>query len=147
MRCTWIGVLAAATNVQHFLLQRAARALLAAPIGTIRQARVWSPSPDYERTTWTAWLRPGAIGLRSEKPAAATDGPGRGRDVNWEATPIVVNGVMHVPAADRVVALQPESGKEIWEYSVGGRAPPRGGLTGGAMAAVRGAFSSPRDAG
>jgi glucose dehydrogenase len=35
-----------------------------------------------------------------------------------EITPIVVNGVMYLPAANRVVALEPESGKEIWSYEL-----------------------------
>src|SRR5215472_10255333 len=33
-----------------------------------------------------------------------------------EATPIVVNGVMYLPAGSRIVALQPETGKELWSY-------------------------------
>ncbi len=35
-----------------------------------------------------------------------------------EVTPIVVNGVMYLPAGNRVVALDPESGKEIWRYDL-----------------------------
>src|ERR1700722_16716884 len=35
-----------------------------------------------------------------------------------EITPIVVNGVMYLPAGDRVVALEPETGKEIWTYEL-----------------------------
>jgi quinoprotein glucose dehydrogenase len=37
-----------------------------------------------------------------------------------EVTPIVVNGVMYLPAGNRVVALDPESGKEIWRYDLKG---------------------------
>jgi glucose dehydrogenase len=33
-----------------------------------------------------------------------------------EVTPIVVNDVMYLPAGNRVVALEPETGKEIWSY-------------------------------
>jgi glucose dehydrogenase len=33
-------------------------------------------------------------------------------------TPIVVEGVMYLPAGNRVVALQPETGKEIWRYDI-----------------------------
>ena len=33
-----------------------------------------------------------------------------------ELTPIVVSGVMYVAASDRVVALEPETGKEIWYF-------------------------------
>ena len=48
--------------------------------------------------------------------------------VNSQATPIVVNGVMYLPAANRVVALDPESGKTIWEHVIVGGAPSRRGL-------------------
>jgi quinoprotein glucose dehydrogenase len=43
-----------------------------------------------------------------------------------EITPIVVNGVMYMPAGDRVVALEPETGKEIWTYEIPGIASFRG---------------------
>jgi glucose dehydrogenase len=35
-----------------------------------------------------------------------------------EITPIVVNGVMYMPSGNRVVALEPETGKEIWSYEL-----------------------------
>jgi quinoprotein glucose dehydrogenase len=35
-----------------------------------------------------------------------------------EATPIVVNGVMYVTAGNRVLAIEPETGKELWRYQV-----------------------------
>lgn len=41
-------------------------------------------------------------------------GPG----VGGEVTPIVVNGVMYVPAGNRVAALDAETGKEIWRYAL-----------------------------
>src|SRR5262245_12011422 len=40
-----------------------------------------------------------------------------------EAVPIVVNGAMYLSAGNRVVALEPETGKEIWRY-VGKDTPP-----------------------
>src|SRR5579862_9479305 len=44
-----------------------------------------------------------------------------------ELTPIVVNGTMYLSAQTRVVALEPEAGKEIWRYEVAsGQASPRG---------------------
>src|SRR5215469_5364978 len=33
-----------------------------------------------------------------------------------ELTPIVVNGVMYISAQNRIMALDPESGKEAWTY-------------------------------
>ena len=44
-----------------------------------------------------------------------------------EITPIVVNGVMYLPSGDRIVALEPETGKELWTYELpGGLASFRG---------------------
>jgi quinoprotein glucose dehydrogenase len=44
-----------------------------------------------------------------------------------ELVPIVVNGVMYISAQTRVMALDAESGREIWRYEVeGGQASPRG---------------------
>ncbi|HEX4276470.1 MAG TPA: pyrroloquinoline quinone-dependent dehydrogenase [Bryobacteraceae bacterium] len=35
-----------------------------------------------------------------------------------QVTPIVVNGVMYLPAGNKVVALDPDSGKELWRYDL-----------------------------
>ena len=44
-----------------------------------------------------------------------------------EVVPVVVNGVMYISTQSKVVALDPENGKEIWSYEVeGGGASPRG---------------------
>lgn len=44
-----------------------------------------------------------------------------------EATPIVVAGTMYLPAGRRVVALEPETGREIWRYELkGGQTSQRG---------------------
>jgi quinoprotein glucose dehydrogenase len=44
-----------------------------------------------------------------------------------ELVPIVVKGVMYISTQTRVMALDPESGKEIWRFEVeGGGASPRG---------------------
>jgi quinoprotein glucose dehydrogenase len=50
------------------------------------------------------------------------------RGPNSQATPIVVGDVMYVPAADRVVALDPVSGAELWSHSVDGGVPSRRGV-------------------
>ncbi|HTR37085.1 MAG TPA: PQQ-binding-like beta-propeller repeat protein [Bryobacteraceae bacterium] len=46
-----------------------------------------------------------------------------------EATPIVVNDVMYLPAGDSVVALEPETGREIWRYKVTNGLPSRRGVS------------------
>jgi glucose dehydrogenase len=43
-----------------------------------------------------------------------------------EVTPIAVNGVMYLPAGNKVLAVDPVSGKEIWHYDVGSQASTRG---------------------
>jgi quinoprotein glucose dehydrogenase len=35
---------------------------------------------------------------------------------------------MYLPAANRIVALEPETGKEIWSYPVAGDAPSKRGV-------------------
>ena len=45
---------------------------------------------------------------------------------NSQATPIIADGVMYFPAADRIVALDPLSGGEIWVRQVDGRPSRRG---------------------
>jgi quinoprotein glucose dehydrogenase len=68
--------------------------------------------------------------LASDAPAAANvKGKGGGAGPPSEATPIVVNGVMYVTGTNRVVALDPETGQEIWRYAVTGAAPSRRGVS------------------
>lgn len=55
-------------------------------------------------------------------------GPGRPRRTSSQATPIVVGDVMYVPAADRVVALNPIAGTEVWAHRVTDGAPSRRGV-------------------
>jgi len=44
-----------------------------------------------------------------------------------EVTPVVVNGVIYIPAGNRVIALDGDTGKEIWRYELkGGVASQRG---------------------
>src|SRR6516225_10153911 len=51
----------------------------------------------------------------ADAQAAAAKGKGRGGGgPNSEVTPIVVNDVMYLPAANRVVALESASGRQIW---------------------------------
>ncbi len=54
--------------------------------------------------------------------------PADGRGPNSQATPIVVDDVMYLPAADRVVALEPATGREFWRYPVADGAPSRRGV-------------------
>ena len=51
-----------------------------------------------------------------------------GDNPNSQATPIVVDGAMYLPAADRIVALDPETGAERWRYIVSDTVPSRRGV-------------------
>jgi quinoprotein glucose dehydrogenase len=53
---------------------------------------------------WSYAMRPGGVG-----PASATYA---------EVTPIVVNGIMYMPAGNKVVALDGDSGKVIWTHEL-----------------------------
>ena len=69
------------------------------------------------------------FGLQSDAPAPTAPGRGGGAaGPNSEVTPIVVNGVMYLPTANRIVAIEPETGKEIWQHRVTGGAPSRRGV-------------------
>jgi len=73
---------------------------------------------------WTFTTAPPASAPATPAPA----GPGRGGPgIGNEVTPIVVNGIMYVPAGNLVVALDADAGKEVWRYQLArGQASTRG---------------------
>ena len=84
---------------------------------------------------WTYHMNPAGTAAAAA-PAAPPEGGGRGRGGrgpgggrNWSATPLVIDGVMYLTTAyNRVVALEPETAKEIWVYDVKDGAPAVRGL-------------------
>ena len=58
-------------------------------------------------------------------PTEGGEEPGSARS---QATPIVVDGVMYLPTADAVVALDPVAGTEIWRHAVAEGRPSRRGV-------------------
>ena len=68
-----------------------------------------------------------SLDLRLARRFARRRRTGRG-GLNSEATPIVVGAVMYLPAAGRIVALQSDTGKELWRYAVTGSVPSRRGV-------------------
>src|SRR5438552_3697079 len=66
-----------------------------------------------------AWRMP----YRADRNGPAAGGLG----ALSEATPVVVNGIMYVPAESRVLALDAATGKEIWKFDVA--AGPGGALS------------------
>src|SRR5262245_1877705 len=78
---------------------------------------------------WSYRVAPPAPARGVPPPASTETGsPARGRGSadafgnppgNPEATPIVVNGVMYLPAGGtKIVALDAESGKELWQHEL-----------------------------
>jgi glucose dehydrogenase len=65
------------------------------------------------KEVWTYLMRPPA-GV----PVPAVDQPASSFEIFQQVTPIVVNGVMYLPSGNRVVALEPETGKEIWRHEL-----------------------------
>ena len=57
---------------------------------------------------WVYRLQPEAGPLTSSSAA----------EIFQEITPIMVNGVLYTTAGNRVVALEPETGKELWRYEL-----------------------------
>src|SRR5262245_11003149 len=77
---------------------------------------------------WTYHMKPAGAappGAESVPPAC---GPRRRSNPESQAVPLVVNGVMYLTTAyRRVVALEPETGKCVWEYEIKrGEAATRG---------------------
>ena len=61
--------------------------------------------------------------------ASATVPNGTAASPNSQATPVVIGGRMYLPAADRILALDAATGKELWSTPVTGGTPSRRGVT------------------
>jgi quinoprotein glucose dehydrogenase len=74
---------------------------------------------------WTYHMSPTD---QTAEPAGAGGRGGGGGGQRSEATPIIVDGMMYLPTSNnRVAAIDPETGKEIWNYQIaGGNASTRG---------------------
>jgi glucose dehydrogenase len=86
----------------------------------------YSPLTQINRQNVSRLTQVWTYRLQGDAPAAAERGGPA--PLSSQATPIVVDGVMYLPAANRVVAIEPETGKEIWRYPVTGGAPSRRGV-------------------
>ncbi len=88
----------------------------------------YSPLAEITPANVSNLTRHWTYSLQPEPTATETDDRAGSRGPNSQITPIVVNNVMYLPAADRVVALEPESGLEIWRYAIPDGAPSRRGV-------------------
>src|SRR6187401_2051954 len=80
----------------------------------------YSPLTQINTTNVSTLTRAWSYRLRPEpgKSVPAIDEPASSFEIFQQVTPIVVNGVMYLPSGHRVVALDPETGKEIWRYEL-----------------------------
>jgi glucose dehydrogenase len=62
--------------------------------------------------------------------APSSPSPGQAAVISSQAIPIVVGGTLYTPTAQRtIVALEPETGKEIWKYDLGKIGAPNRGVS------------------
>jgi quinoprotein glucose dehydrogenase len=96
----------------------------------------YSPLTQIDTTNVAALTEVWSYRLRPEpgRSVPAIDKPASSFELFQQVTPIVVGGVMYLPSGNRVVALEPETGKEIWRYEL-----PEG------LASFRGAAYWPGD--
>ncbi len=84
----------------------------------------FSPLTQINTKNVTGLAEAWSFNLGEEPAPGSTAHP---KPVISAATPIVVNGVMYLPAGKRVVALDADTGKEIWQYDLAsGTASQRG---------------------
>ena len=116
-----VGGVACAVLVVHFVSaqQRPADAdwpTYNRDLAGTRYSRLTQINTNNVSTLAQAW----SYRLRPEpgKAVPAIDKPASSFELFQQVTPIVVNGVMYLPSGNRVVALEPETGKEIWRYEL-----------------------------
>ena len=80
----------------------------------------YSPLAQINTTNVHQLTRVWSYNNLGRKPAGLTGG--------WEFTPVVVNGTIYVATSDSVVALQAETGKELWKYALKEGSPSRRGV-------------------
>jgi quinoprotein glucose dehydrogenase len=83
-----------------------------------------SPLKQIDASNVTRLRQVWTYGLQSDTPTTGRGAAGP----NSEATPIVVGGTLYLPTANRVVALDAQTGQERWRYVVTGGAPSRRGV-------------------
>ena len=91
----------------------------------------YSPLKQIDKSNVSKLIEAWSFTTRANTPPPAAAGRGRGRGgpggIGAEVTPIVVNGVMYASAGNLVVAINPDTGKEIWRYQLpSGQASSRG---------------------
>ena len=116
-RCVWLALLVAGGS------------------GTGSEAQTGSDWPQYRGdlagtgfSSLTQITTDNVAGLVPAWEYSLASSPDSGRVAQSQATPIVLNNVMYLPAADRVVALDPASGLELWRHVLSDGSPSRRGV-------------------
>ena len=79
---------------------------------------------------WTYHMRPAATSASESSRSLHHASRRSARPRASESTPLVVNGVLYSSTAyGQVVALEPETGHEIWSYTVQGSTPSKRGVS------------------
>jgi quinoprotein glucose dehydrogenase len=135
MRLLWLTTLAGGTMVAVLAAQSGAPKQSPASSRAVdwpmyrhdQAGTAYSPLTQIDASNVASLTEAWTYSLQPRSPAP-TGGRGSASGVNSQATPIVVNGVMYLPAADRVVALDSETGQQIWQQLVAGGALSRRGV-------------------
>jgi quinoprotein glucose dehydrogenase len=75
----------------------------------------YSPLNQINTTNVSQLIRAWSLQLREPN---INIGPASSSEVFQQVTPIVVNGIMYLPAGNRVLAVEPDTGRQIWRFDV-----------------------------
>ena len=105
--------------LRKFVLKAAAIALAVAPFSFCAKAQSAGDWPMYRGSLdgkgYSSLTQINTDNVATLKQGWSYELSGRG---GLEVTPIVVGGVMYVPGLNKVLALDADTGKEIWHYDV-----------------------------
>jgi len=77
--------------------------------------RTYGNDPGHQRFSTLTQITPENVGQLTKAWEFDSRVPGR----KWQNTPVVIDGTMHITLQNGgVVALEPETGKELWRYEV-----------------------------
>jgi glucose dehydrogenase len=97
----------------RFLVQAAVVASLTMALSAQTEWQTLGNDPGHQRFSTLTQLTPANVGQLAK--AWEFDTKTRGR--KWQNTPVVIGGVMYITLQNGgVVALEPETGKELWRY-------------------------------
>src|SRR4051812_42645654 len=120
-------------SMRRALIAASAAGLALAAAGAMAQTpkptefKTWGA--DSGRTNWSPISQINAANVAGLKAAWVYDPGTTGR--GWESTPLLIDGLLYASDADKgdIIALEPETGKEVWRNKAPNRIPRVRGLT------------------